>query len=471
MTACETGGTMAERLVVIGGDAAGMSAASQARNRRGPDDLRIVALEKGFHASYSACGIPYLVGGEVGGVEDLVVRRPEVFRDEQAIDLRLRSEVTEIDLDRRAVAVRDHEEGRDYWEPFDQLVVATGALPSRPGLPGADAAGVYGVQTLDDGAALLRAVEADGAERPRAATVVGGGYIGLEMAEALVRRGLSVTLVEAGEQPMGTLDPDMGALIADALRRLGVEVLLGEGVTGFSASGGRVDAVCVGNRSVRTDLVVLGLGARPNTALAEAAGIPVGETSGIRTDRRMRTPVEGVWAAGDCVETFHLVSHRPVAIALGTHANKQGRAVGINIGGGYASFPGVVGTAVSKICEYEVARTGLNEAEAAAAGFEFITETVASTTRAHYYPGAREMRTKMIADRRTGRLLGAQIVGQEGAAKRIDTLALAVWHGMTVEEMTGLDLAYAPPFAPVWDPVLIAARKTAERLERLHTGG
>jgi NADPH-dependent 2,4-dienoyl-CoA reductase/sulfur reductase-like enzyme len=455
---------MAERLVVIGGDAAGMSAASQARDRRGPDDLRIVAFEKGGHASYSACGIPYLVGGEVTDVKDLIARRPEVFRDELAIDLRLDSEVVEIDLGRRAVSVRDHQGGDPYWEPFDQLVVATGAVPSRPDLPGADAEGVYGVQTLDDGIALLRALE----EKPRRAVVVGAGYIGLEMAEALIRRGLKVSLIDAAEQPMSTLDPDMGALVADALRGLGVEVFLGERLEGFAESGGRVTAALTENRTLPADLVVLGLGTRPNSALAEASGIPVGETSGIRTDRRMRTTVEGVWAAGDCVETFHLVSQRPVAIALGTHANKQGRAAGINIGGGYATFPGVIGTAVSKICEYEVARTGLTTAGAAEAGFETAEEIVESTTRAGYYPGARQIKIKMIADRRTGRLLGAQIVGQEGAAKRIDALAVAIWHEMTVEDMTGLDLSYAPPFAPVWDPVLIAARKAAKRVDQLN---
>ncbi|MGJ6967095.1 FAD-dependent oxidoreductase [Streptosporangium sp. G11] len=457
---------MAERLVVIGGDAAGMSAASQARDRRGPDDLRIVVFEKGSHVSYSACGIPYLVGGEVAEVESLISRRPEVFRDELAVDVRLRSEVVEIDLDRRAVAVRGDRGGAPSWEPFDQLVIATGAVPDRPHLPGADAEGVYGVQTLDDGIALLGALE----EKPRRAVVVGGGYIGLEMAEALVRRGLEVSLVDAAEQPMGTLDPDMGALIAGALRDLGVEVHLGERIECFEESGGRVRAARTENRTLPADLIVLGLGTRPNSALAEAAGVPVGETSGIRTNRRMRTPVEGVWAAGDCVETFHRVSRRPVAIALGTHANKQGRVTGINIGGGYAAFPGVVGTAVSKICEYEVARTGLTTAEAVEAGFEPVGEVVESTTRAGYYPGARKMKIKMIADRGTGRLLGAQIVGQEGAAKRIDALAVALWHEMTVEEMTGLDLSYAPPFAPVWDPVLIAARKAAERVDRLDRG-
>ncbi|HEX6382895.1 MAG TPA: FAD-dependent oxidoreductase, partial [Acidimicrobiia bacterium] len=203
----------------------------------------------------------------------------------------------------------------------------------------------------------------------------------------------------------------------------------------------------------------------PNSQLAAEAGMAVGPTGGIVTDRRMRTSTPRVWAAGDCVETFHRVSRRPVAIALGTHANKQGRVAGINIGGGYATFPGVVGTAVTKICGLEIARTGLGEAEAAAAGFATEAVVVESTTRAGYFPGAAVMHTKLIVERRSGRLLGAQIVGEENAGKRIDALAIALWNEMTVEEMTGLDLAYAPPFSPVWDPVLIAARKAAERLD------
>jgi NADPH-dependent 2,4-dienoyl-CoA reductase/sulfur reductase-like enzyme len=451
---------MAERLVVIGGDAAGMSAASQARRRRGVSDLGIVAFERGVHASYSACGIPYLVGGAVSGPEALIAREPAEFRDRYDIELRLRSTVTAVDLDRRVVTVRDAD--REYAEPFDHLVIATGGVPARPDVPGAHAEGIFGVQTLDDG---IRLTESLAREKPARAVVVGAGYIGLEMAEALIRHGLEVALVDGAQQPMRTLDPDMGALVGDALRGLGVKLHLGETLEGFAEQDGHVTAVHTSGHTLPADVVVLGLGTRPNSDLARAAGVPIGETGGIRTDRRMRTAIEGVWAAGDCVETFHLVSRRPVAIALGTHANKQGRAVGINIGGGYASFPGVVGTAASKICEYEVARTGLTLADAAAAGFETIDVVVESSTRAGYYPGARLMKTKIIAERRTGRLLGAQIVGQEGAAKRIDALAIALWHEMTVGDMTALDLSYAPPFAPVWDPVLIAARKAAERVE------
>ena len=249
------------------------------------------------------------------------------------------------------------------------------------------------------------------------------------------------------------------------MRNLGITLHLGESVTGFEADDGELRAVVTTARRLPADLVVLGLGVRPNSQLARDAGLSVGTTGGIVTDRRMRASIAGVWAAGDCVETFHRVSRRPVAIALGTHANKQGRVAGINLGGGYATFPGVVGTAVTKICGVEIARTGLGEAEAASAGFETEAVVVESTTRAGYFPGAALMKTKLIVERRSGRLLGAQIVGEENAAKRIDALAIALWNDMTVEDMTGLDLAYAPPFSPVWDPILIAARKAAERVE------
>jgi NADPH-dependent 2,4-dienoyl-CoA reductase/sulfur reductase-like enzyme len=453
---------MAQRLVIIGGDAAGMSAASQARRRRPPEELEIVAFERGDHTSYAACGIPYVVGGLVGAMEDLVARTPETFREKHRIDARVRHEVEGIDLARREVVVRDLEAGRSTREGWDQLVVATGAEPVRPPLPGIDAEGVFGVQTLNDGQAVQRAL----ADRPERAVVVGGGYIGLEMAEALLMRGIRVTLVELAPQPMQTLDPDMGALVAEALREAGVEMRLEEGVEAFETEGGRVRAVVTPHGAIPTDLVVLGLGTRPAAGLAAEAGIPVGATGGIRTDPRMRTDREGVWAAGDCIETFHRVSRSPVAIALGTHANKQGRVAGINLGGGDARFPGVVGTAISKICSVEVARTGLNETEAAEAGFRFEAAVVESVTRAGYYPGAGRMTMKLVAERGSGRLLGAQIVGLEGAAKRIDVLAACLWNEMAVDEIEGMDLSYAPPFAPVWDPVLIAARKAAEAVAK-----
>jgi NADPH-dependent 2,4-dienoyl-CoA reductase/sulfur reductase-like enzyme len=449
------------KLVVIGGDAAGMSAAAQARKRRGPDDLTIVVFERGNFTSYSACGIPYWVGGFVTERDALVARSPEEHR-KAGIDVRLRHEVVGIDLDRREVVARDLAGGGEVRESFDHLMYAAGASPVTPEWARVRGEGVFGVQTLDDGAAIHDWLDRE--PTPRRAVVIGGGYIGVEMAEAMVHRGMSVTLLEKAPQPMGkTVDPDMGALVHRAIEEQGIEVLTDAGVEGIEMAGGRVRAVVTPGGALPADVVVLGLGVRPNGRLAAAAGLPVGPTGGLRTDLRMGVEgAEGVWAAGDCVETRHLISGQPVHVPLGTHANKQGRVAGINIGGGYATFPGVIGTAVTKVCDLEVARTGLTCAEASRAGYEYVTATVESTSRAGYYPGAAPMTIKLVAERRTGLLLGAQIVGRTEAAKRIDSLAVAVWNRMTVEEMTALDLGYAPPFAPVWDPVLIAARKATD---------
>ena len=453
---------MTERLAIIGGDAGGMSAAAQARRLKGSDALEIVAFERGVYTSYAACGLPYFVAGMIPSAERLIARSPEKFRA-RGIDARTRHEVVAIDLDRRALRVRGLDGGGEIDEPFDQLVVATGATPLRPPLPGVDADGVHGIQTITDGISLRGRIDG---EAPSRAVVVGGGYIGMEMAEAMVRRGLHVTLVEMADQPMSTLDPDMGALVAGALRGIGVEVFLGTAVEGFeTGADGRVSAVATAAGALPADVVVLGLGVRPNSALAAEAGLAVGATGGVVTDRRMATSAEGVWAAGDCVETYHRVSRRPVAIALGTHANKQGRIVGINATGGYRTFPGVIGTAITKVCEHEIARTGLTESEALAAGFEVVAATVEGSTRAHYYPDATPITIKVVAERGCGRLLVAQIVGREGAAKRIDVMAAAIWNEMTADDFAQLDLGYAPPFSPVWDPVLIAARKAADAAE------
>jgi len=319
------------------------------------------------------------------------------------------------------------------------------------------------VQVLDDGADVLAALERPGVRR---AVVIGGGYIGLEMAEAMKVRGLEVTVVDRSATPVGTFDPDVGEFIAEAVRGMGIELVLSDGVAAIGTTDGRADCVVTGSgRELPADLVVLGLGVRPNVRLAEQAGIPLGTSGGVAVDARMRTHVEGVWSAGDCVESVHRVSGQRVVVALGTHANKQGRVVGVNLGGGYSTFPGVIGTAVTKVCDLEVARTGLSEQEAQAAGFSFITAHVDSTTKAGYFPGAQPVRVKLLAERRTGRLLGGHVVGREGSAKRIDTLATAIWNDMSVDEVLGLDLSYAPPFSPVWDPVLIAARKAFEAVE------
>ena len=446
---------------MVGGDAAGMSAASQARKRR--PDLEVVAFERGRATSYSACGIPYWIGGAVDSEADLVARTPEQHRA-AGIDMRMRTEVTAIDLDARRVHWRDLEGGREGTEPFDDLVYAVGSVPMRPPVPGIDAENVHGVQVLDDGVALRAELDRDDVQR---VVVVGGGYIGLEIAEACRVRGMDVTVVDRSATPVGTFDPDIGAFLAKAVEGEGIDLVLSDGVAAIDVGpDGRARAVVTASgRELPCDLVVLGLGVRPNVRLAQDAGIPLGVSGGVAVDTRMRTEVEGVWAAGDCVESRHRLSGQRVVVALGTHANKQGRVAGINIGGGYATFPGVIGTAITKICDVEAARTGLSTSEAELAGYQFVTAHVDSTTKAGYFPGAQPIRVKMIAERRSGRLLGAQIVGKEAAAKRIDALAIAIWNEMTVDEVLSLDLSYAPPFSPVWDPVLIAARKAFEAVE------
>ncbi|RLL67319.1 FAD-dependent oxidoreductase [Streptomyces sp. Z26] len=469
-------------MVIIGGDAAGMSAASQARRLRSEDELEIVAFERGTFTSYSACGIPYWVGGEVDSRDELIARTPEEHR-KRGIDLRLHTEVTEIDVDGRRVRTRtvdgaEGPSGPDGWTHFDKLVVATGARPVRPPFPGVDADGVHGVQSLTDGQSVLDDLAAlertdDGGRRTLRTVVVGAGYIGVEMSEALIRRGHRVTVLEQAEQPMSMLDPDMGALVREGMSGLGIEVVTGAAVREIlTGADGRARAVVTDDGEYAADVVVLGIGVRPETSLARAAGLPVGESGGLLTDLGMRVLGQrDIWAGGDCVEVFDRVARRTRHLPLGTHANKHGQVIGTNAGGGYATFPGVVGTAVSKVCDLEIGRTGLLERQAAEAGLRYVTVTVESTSRAGYYPGAQAMHVKMLAEERTGRLLGTQIVGREGAGKRVDIAAVALTAGMTVEEMTGLDLGYAPPFSPVWDPVLVAARKAVSEVRARSGGG
>lgn len=445
---------------MIGGDAAGMSAASQARRLKSAEDLEIVAFERGHFTSFSACGIPYWVGGDVPDRDQLIARTAEEHRARD-IDLRMRTEVVEIDVAGGRVRARAVDSGDEYWTSYDKLVIATGARPIRPDMPGFDAPGVHGVQTLDDGQALIDTLTRT---RGRRAVVVGAGYIGVEMAEALINRGYEVTVVNRGSEPMSTLDPDMGRLVHEAMEGLGITMVDAAEVTKIlTGEDGRVRAVATEDTEYPADVVVLGIGVRPETTLAKAAGLPLGDHGGLLTDLAMRVRGhENIWAGGDCVEVLDLVSGRERHIALGTHANKHGQVIGTNAAGGYATFPGVVGTAVSKVCDLEIARTGLREKDAHRAGLQYVTATIESTSRAGYYPDASAMTVKMLAERRTGRLLGVQIVGREGAGKRVDIAAVALTAGMTVEQMTSLDLGYAPPFSPVWDPVLVAARKAAK---------
>jgi NADPH-dependent 2,4-dienoyl-CoA reductase/sulfur reductase-like enzyme len=448
------------RLAIIGGDAAGMSAASSAK-RRDPD-LEVVAFERGPYTSYSACGIPYFVGGLFDDADRLVSRSPEEHR-QAGIDMRVRTEVRGIDLDRRTLTVYERSAQRETEEGFDELVIATGAKAMPPPIPGAEATET--ARTVDAAERFRAGLERGGGK----AVVIGAGYIGLEMAENLVDRGMAVTVIDQGDQVMRTLDRDMADHVQDGAEAHGVRFLLSTQIEEIVLDdAGKPSAVHTSVGELPADHVTLGTGAKPDVALAQEAGLQVGDATGaLRVDDHQRCPgVDGVYAAGDCVETHHRVLDAPVNIQLGTHANKQGRIAGVNATGGDVAFPGVVGTAVSKVCKYEVARTGLTCAEADAAGIETVSAIVKHSTRATYYPGAGPIWVKIVADPASGRILGGQIVGVEGAAKRIDVLAACAWSGVAVDELALMDLSYAPPYSPVYDPLLVAGRAAAKAIEK-----
>src|SRR3954469_22850012 len=443
---------MGDRLAIVGGDAAGMSAAANARRR--DDSLDVVAFERGVHTSYSACGIPYYVGGVVEDIDSLVARSPEAHR-RNGIDVRTGTEVVGLDLDRRELTLDG-----GAVEPFDRLVLATGARAVPPDIPGAEA--VEAARTLEAAERFRTQLQQTGAHD---AVVVGAGYIGLEMAEALVQRGMRVALLERAKQVFPALDADMSAHVREAAEGLGIEVFTETSVEEVLLDD---DGEPRGVRTTAGELparhVVLATGVRPDVELAQAAGLRVGQTGALAVDAGQRCAgADGVWAAGDCVESHHRLLDRAVNVQLGTHANKQGRIAGVNAAGGSLAFPGVIGTAISRLCRREVALTGLTEAQADEAGFDAVCDTVETSSRAGYFPGNGPVWLKLVAERGTGRLLGAQMGGEETAAKRIDTLAMAVWPGMAVDELQWVDLGYAPPVSGVLDPVLVAARVAARR--------
>ncbi|MFP5336703.1 MAG: FAD-dependent oxidoreductase [Actinomycetes bacterium] len=452
---------MAQRLVVVGADAAGMSAAHQALRtaRAAGRDLDVVAVEMTDDVSYSACGIPYWMAGDVEAADALVARTAAQHRA-AGIDLRLRTEATALDLDRGEVEVRDHASGTTTRLGFDDVVLATGAAPIQPEWArGID--GVLPVKTLADGAAWRQVLE----RRPDCALVVGGGYIGVEVAEAFARRGLTTTLVTRGAEPMsGSFEHHMGALVRQALEKVGVRVVTGTEVTGLDGGrDGQVAAACLDGQEMQADVVALGLGVRPRVGLATAAGLAAGRHGGLVPDGRQRL-ADGVWAAGDCCEVWDRLLESHWYVPLGTHANKAGRVAGTNLGGGDACFPGIVGTAITRAGEAEVARTGLTRYWAQRRGLDVLEVRMDSTTASGYMPQADPVTVWVLGERGSGRLLGCQLVGGRGAGKRIDTVATALWAGLTAQDVAMSDLAYAPPFSPVWDPVQIACRKLAERL-------
>ena len=431
-------------LVVIGGVAAGLSAA--ARARRIDPRLEIVVLEKGPVISYGACGLPYFVEGRVREAKDLVVYTPEYFRRERKIEVRTGARAVSISHPRREVVLESGERVR-----YDRLVIATGARCDTSGIAGADQPHVFTLHTLGDAERLRRFIAE---KQPRRAVVVGAGYIGVEAADALRRHGLGVTVLERSAHALLRDDADFTAAVRKTLEQHGVELRCGVEVTAVEA-----DRVA----GVPCDLVVLACGFRPNTAMAAEAGVELGRFGGIRTDDRMQTNLTGVYAAGDCAEVTHLVTGRPTYIPLGTTANKTGRVAGANASGARERFPGIVGTSIVGIFGTGFATTGFSAVQAKAEGFSPVRARIEGPARPRYFQGTKTV-VELVADRATGRLIGGSVIGEEGAAGRINVIAAALHNRMRVDDFEQLDLAYSPPFSPVWDPLLIAAQQLKKEL-------
>ena len=446
-----------KRLVIVGGVAAGMSAA--ARARRLDPDLEIVAYERTGYVSYGACGLPYLIAGVVPKAADLVARTPEQFA-KQGIQVETHHEVTAIDTSNKSVQVLDLEGGRKLTTSYDKLVIATGASPIRPTMPGTELEGVFVLRNVEDGVAILSFLAE---QKPRRAVIIGGGYVGVEMAEALVQRGLQTTMLDMQPQVLDTFDPEVAQLMQDELGRNGVVVSVGNTAQAIESDGhGTVRVVVAEGGRYNADIILIGAGVSAESLLAKEAGIALGIEDAIAVDEKMQTNVPDVYAAGDCAETRHLLLEEPSYVPLGSTANKQGRVAGTNAAGGEAEFQGVVGTTITKAFELGVAVTGLTEKAARQLGRPAKAVKIEHGSRAHYYPSPGPISVKLVWEPGDGRLLGAQIAGPVAEAKRIDVLATALHHGLTIEDLQRLDLSYAPPFAPVWDPILVAANVAAK---------
>lgn len=389
-----------------------------------------------------------------------MARTPDEFWQRQRIRVLTGHRVAGLDISNRRVRVSEPD-GRERDEAYDLLMVATGSRPIVPSWENSRAAGVFSVKTLPDGPAIVSWLK----DHPvREAVVIGGSYIGLEVTENLLARGVAVSLIEQAPELMGTLDADMGALVTRKTRALGVMVYTGESVQGLEAHDGVVSAVVTDRRTLPADVVILGMGVEPESTLWAAAGLPLGVRRAIPVNDRMETSVPGIWAAGDVTETRHLVARRTQYLPLATIANKGGRVAGLNIGGQEAHFPGAVGTAITRIGPWEIARTGLTERESTAAGIPSEAVTITANTKLGYFQDTGPITVKLVVEKTSHRLLGGQIVGTAGSGKRIDVLATALHMEARVETLLDLDLAYAPPFSDVWDPVQVAARQILHRL-------
>ena len=446
------------KILIVGGDAAGMSAASQIRRRQ--PSWTVEVFEAGRRTSYALCGTPYYLGGLVKQIDQLVSITPEQFERDRGIKVHTGHLVTAVSPARKSITVKDLASGQSREEGYDRLVLATGAEALVPvGLePGPE--GLFYLRTLDDAVNIRQAMAS-----ARSAVVVGAGYIGLEVAENLVEAGLEVTLL--GRKPAPIFEPEMQNMTALALARPGLNFRADTDATGLSrAPGGGLTVTTSQGPAVTADMVVVGAGVRPRSELAAEAGLTLGARQSIGVDRHQRTSNPFIYAAGDCAESYHLVTKTGTWVALALGANRQGRVAGINISGEVEKFPGILGTSIMKVFDLALARTGVGLEEAQKAGLKEAAKTVVKqASKPGYYPGSSQVTVIIIYDRLTGRLLGGQLAGTvDGVGQRVNTLAAAIAAGMTVREAAGLDTAYAPPFAPVHDPVVIACEVAAKNL-------
>ncbi len=440
--------TQKKRIVIVGGVAGGASAA--ARARRLSEEAEIVVFERGQYISFANCGLPYHIGGQIKDRDRLLVQTPEKMKERFAIDVRTRSEVVGIDREKRQVTVHDLAKGREYQVDYDALILSPGAEPVKPKMPGIDSPHVFTLRSIPDMDAIKAVVEREGCER---AVVVGGGYIGLEMAEALIERGLAVSLVELETNVMGSVDPEMAAPLHEELKLHGVDLHLGTSVTEVVTDGDASSVLLSDGKRIATDLVVMAVGVRPEVKLAQAAGLEIGRRGGIVVNDQMQTSDPNIYAVGDAVEVTDFVGDYATVIPLAGPANRQGRIAVNTIFGRESRYTKTQGTAICKVFNLAVATTGMNEKNLKRQGIAYEKVYVHPANHAGYYPGASQLSLKLLFDPKTGKILGAQCVGTKGVDKRIDVLAVALRAGMTVFDLQDLELCYAPPFGSAKDPV------------------
>lgn len=447
------------KVVIIGGVAGGATAA--ARIRRLDEQAEIVVLERSGFVSYANCGLPYYIGGVIQDREELTLQTPESFWDRFHIDVRVGHEVTAIDPAAKTVTGKNLATGETFAESYDKLLLSPGAKPLKPPLPGLDSPRLFTLRTVEDTLAIRAFVEE---HKPRRAVMAGGGFISLEVAENLAELGVEVTVVQRLPHLMPPLDYDMASFLHNHMRAKGVRVLLDTAVSGFSQQGQTITTLVEGGDPIPADLAILAIGVAPESTLAKEAGLALGQRGGIAVNDRMETSHPDIYAVGDAVEITHLVTGEKTRIALAGPANKQGRVAADNICGGDSRYPGAQGSSVLKLFDLTVAATGLNEGTAQAAGLDYETVILSPLSHAGYYPGGTVMTMKVLYEKGSLRLLGAQIVGGDGVDKRLDVLATAMQAGLTVTALKELDLAYAPPFSSAKDPVNMAGFM-AENLE------